>query len=93
MGKPNLNPQSTERTDLLDANELKLVLARAFDRAWARYYLPGRVTVSPDIGRAALAKHLVKMAKDGVVDESRLAAGGVLHLVSLTPEEPGDLIA
>jgi hypothetical protein len=75
----------------LDSDELKLVLARAFDRAWVRYYQPGRVTIPPDIARPALANQLVKMAKDGVTDESKLAAGGVLHLVSLTPEEPGDV--
>jgi hypothetical protein len=75
----------------LDADELKLLLARAFDRAWARYYRPGRVTISPDVARPALASHLVKMAKNGVDDESKLAAGGVLHLISLTPlEEPGN---
>lgn len=93
MGKPNLSSQGAERADPLDADELKLVLARAFDRAWARYYLPGRLTISPDIARPALANHLVRMAKDGVVDESKLAAGGVLYLISLTPKEPGDMSA
>ena len=78
-------------TDPLDADELKLLLARAFDRAWVRYYRPGRVTIPPDIARRALANHLVKMAKDGVADESKLAAIGVLHPISLTPEEPGNL--
>jgi hypothetical protein len=33
------------------------------------------------------------MAKDGVTDEGRLAAGGVLHLLSITPDEPGNLSA
>jgi hypothetical protein len=33
------------------------------------------------------------MAKDGVTDEGDLAAGGVLHLFSITPDDPGDLIA
>jgi len=77
----------------LDVDELKMVLARAFDRAWARYYRPGRVTIAAEVARPALAHHLVKMTKDGVYDESKLAAGGVLHLVSLTPEEPNDLSA
>jgi hypothetical protein len=75
----------------LDADELKLVLARAFDRAWARYYRPGRVRISPDIARPALANHLVQLAKDGVTDEGKLAAGGVLHLFAITPGEPGKL--
>jgi hypothetical protein len=78
----------------LDADELKLLLARAFDRAWGRYYRPGgRDTISPDMARPALATHLVQMAKDGVTDEGDLAAGGVLHLFSITPDDPGDLIA
>ena len=54
------------------------------------YYLPGRVTVSPNTGRTAIANYLVKMARDGVTDESKLAAGGALHLISLTPQEPSD---
>ena len=58
-----------------DADELKLVLARAFDRAWTRYDRPGQVRTSPDVARPVLAKHLVQMAKDGVADESKLAAG------------------
>jgi hypothetical protein len=77
----------------LDPDELKLVLARAFDRAWARYYRPGRVRISPEVARPALANRLVQMAKDGVTDEGRLAAGGVLHLLSITPDEPGNLSA
>jgi hypothetical protein len=30
------------------------------------------------------------MAKDGTVEEGALAAGGLLHLISLTPEQPPD---
>lgn len=78
---------------ILDPNELKLVLARAFDRAWARYYRPGRVTLAPEVARPALANHLVKLAKDGVNEEGELAGGGVAHLIGLTPTEPDDLIA
>jgi hypothetical protein len=33
------------------------------------------------------------MAKDGVTEEGKLAAGGVLHLFSITPDEPGNLSA
>jgi hypothetical protein len=69
------------------------LLATAFDRAWSRYYRPGRVTIAPEVARPALADHLVQMAKDGVMDEGQLAAGGVLHLISLTPEGPRDLTA
>jgi hypothetical protein len=73
--------------------ELTQLLARAFDRAWARYYRPGRVTIAPEAARPALASHLVEMAKDGTVEEGALAAGGLLHLISLTPEQPSDASA
>ena len=80
---------SLERCSL-HPDELKLVLARAFDRAWARYYRPGQVRISPDIARPALANHLVQLAKGGLTDEGKLAAGGVLHLFSITPGERGN---
>src|ERR1019366_3632142 len=73
----------SERAD----DELKLLLARAFDRAWKRYYRPTRIgAISPNIARPALAKHLIALAKEGVVSLEALAGGGLLHLVSLTPE-------
>jgi hypothetical protein len=71
--------------------EMTQLLARAFDRAWDRYYRPGRVTIAPEIARPALATHLVAMAKDGTVEEGALAAGGLLHLISLTPDEPSGM--
>ncbi len=77
----------------MDPDELKLMLARAFDRAWARYYRPGRVRISPEVARPALANYLVQMAKDGVIDEDKLVAEGVQHLFSITPDEPGNLSA
>jgi hypothetical protein len=70
--------------------EMTLLLARAFDRAWARYYRPGRPTIAPEMARPALATNLVEMAKDGTLEEGALAAGGLLHLISLTPEQPPD---
>jgi hypothetical protein len=73
--------------------EMTRLLARAFDRAWDRYYRPGRVTIAPEVARPALATHLVQMAKDGTVEEGALAAGGLLHLISLTPDQPPDLSA
>jgi hypothetical protein len=73
--------------------EITQLLARAFDRAWDRYYRPGRVTIAPEVARPALAQHLVQMAKDGTVEEGALAAGGLLHLISLTPEESPDMTA
>ena len=73
--------------------EITQLLARAFDRAWDRYYRPGRVTIAPEVARPALATHLVQMVKDGTVEEGALAAGGLLHLISLTPEVPPDMTA
>jgi hypothetical protein len=69
------------------ADEFKLLVARAFDMAWKRYYRPSRVgAISPDIARTALAKHLIELAKEGVVSTGDLAKSGLLYLVSLTPE-------
>lgn len=68
--------------------EMVQLLARAFDRAWDRYYRPGRVTIPAPQARPALANHLVEMAKAGTLDEGALASGGLLHLISLTPEPP-----
>jgi hypothetical protein len=68
-------------------DEFKLLLARAFDRAWKHYYRPSRIgAISASVARPALAKHLIALAKDGVVSVDALAQGGLLHLVSLTPE-------
>lgn len=60
--------------------ELKLLLARAFDRAWDEYYRAGRPTVEAEYARPALARRLVSLSKEGVRDENRLAIGGLIHL-------------
>jgi hypothetical protein len=73
--------------------EITQLIARAFDRAWVRYYRPGRVTISADRARSVLAKHLVEMARSGTLDEGALAAAGLLHLISLTPQDQPDLNA
>lgn len=68
-------------------DDLTMLLARAFDRAWTDYYVPGRRgAISEEIARPSLGKHLVAMAKDGVKDEGTLAADGLSHLISQTPE-------
>ena len=69
-------------------SEMTLLLARAFDRAWARYYRPGRVTIAPEVARPALGDAPCRNGKSGTVDEGALAAGGLLHLISMTPEQP-----
>jgi hypothetical protein len=63
------------------------------------YFLPGLLTghgnaisgrvvsgaISESVARPALAKHLIALAKEGVVSLDALAEGGYLHLVSITP--------
>jgi hypothetical protein len=72
----------SERVD----DELRL-LALAFDRAWKRYYRPSRIgAISASVARPALARHLIALAIEGVVSLDALAEGGLLHLISLTPE-------
>jgi hypothetical protein len=70
-----------------DDQDIRRSLARAFDRAWERYYRPGRVTISQDIARTELARKLVQLSKDGVRDESRLFAAGLIHLHQLTMKD------
>jgi hypothetical protein len=64
--------------------DIRLSLARAFDRAWDRYYRSGRLTVSRDIARTELARRLVQLSKDGVRDENSLCIAGLNHLHDLT---------
>jgi hypothetical protein len=67
-------------------DEFKLLLARAFDRAWKRYYRPSRIgAITASVARPALAKDLIALAKEGVVSVDALAQGGLQRLVSLTP--------
>jgi hypothetical protein len=70
-----------------ERDEFRLLLARAFDRAWKRYYRSSRIgAISASVARNELAKHLIGLAKEGLVSEDALAEGGLLHLLSLTPE-------
>jgi hypothetical protein len=55
--------------------DIRLSLARAFDRAWEGYYRSGRLTVSRDIARTELARRLVQLSKEGIRDEGRLVQG------------------
>ena len=69
-----------------DQDSTTVLLARAFDLAWERYYTAGEErTVSREVARRGLAAFLVEMLKSGVTDEDALAACGVLHLIALTP--------
>jgi hypothetical protein len=65
--------------------DVRLSLARAFDRAWDGYYRSGRLTVSQDVARTELARQLVQLSKQGVSDEERLARAGLRYLCQLMP--------
>ena len=70
-------------------DDLPKILARSFIRAWERYYLSAHSEkISEEVARPSLAKHLVAMANEGVKEEDALAAGGLLHLISITPGKP-----
>ncbi|GAC1503829.1 MAG: hypothetical protein NVS1B6_11430 [Steroidobacteraceae bacterium] len=67
--------------------DIRRSLARAFDRAWAVYYRPGRLTLSQDVARTELARRLVQLSKAGVRDEKSLTKGGLSHLSNLALED------
>jgi hypothetical protein len=69
-----------------DRDELTLLLARAFDRAWKRYYQPRRSNaISEEVAYDSLARKLVALFKEGLKEEDGLAERGLQHLISLTP--------
>ena len=51
--------------------DIRMSLARAFDRAWDSYYRSGRLTVSQDLARTELARRLVQLSKEGIADQER----------------------
>ena len=63
--------------------DIRLSLARAFDRAWQGYYRSGKLTVSRDIARTELARRLVQLSKEGIRDEGSLVQAGLSHLRQL----------
>ena len=69
---------------MTEDQDIRRSLARAFDRAWDGYYQPGRVTISQDVARTELARKLVQLSKDGIRDEARLSAAGLVLLHQLT---------
>jgi hypothetical protein len=63
-----------------DDQDIRRSLARAFDRAWEGYYRSGRETIIQDVARTELARKLVQLSNEGVRDEARLSAAGLIHL-------------
>jgi hypothetical protein len=70
-------------TDDIFDQDIKLSLARAFDRAWKGYYRARRPTVSRGIARTELARYLVQLSREGVRDERKLSLAGLRHLKEL----------
>jgi hypothetical protein len=66
-----------------DDQDIRRPLARAFDRAWGRYYRSGLLTLGEDVARTELARRLVQLSKEGIRDEGRLAEAGLSHLRQL----------
>ena len=63
-----------------DDQDIRRSLARTFDRAGEGYYRSGRETISQDVARTELARKLVQLSNEGVRDEARLSAAGLIHL-------------
>lgn len=70
-----------------DDQDIRKSLARAFDRAWDRYYRSKRATMNQDVARTELARKIVQLSKQGVRDEWRLSAAALVHLHGLTPKD------
>jgi hypothetical protein len=66
-----------------EQDDLPKILARALRRAWKLYGVVGSATLSEEIARPSLARHLVRLVKEeGVTDEGPLVAAGLRHLIS-----------
>jgi len=81
-------------------DEFTLMLARAFDEAWAQYEAwaqhdgPGHGSALPEkVARSSLARHLVALAREGTTEEDALAADGMRYLVALTPAQEHEPLA
>jgi hypothetical protein len=67
-----------------EQDDLPKILARALRRAWKLYGVVGSATLSEEVARPSLARHLVRLVKEeGVTDEGPLVAAGLRHLISL----------
>jgi hypothetical protein len=66
-----------------EKDDLPGILARALCRAWETYQAVGSGTLSEEVARSSLARHLVALAKDGMTREGPLTAAGLRHLISL----------
>jgi hypothetical protein len=72
---------------MAEDQDIRMSMARAFDRAWDRYYRSNRATMNEDVARTELARKIVQLSREGVRDEWRLSAGALVHLHALTPKD------
>ena len=76
-------PEAAARMSLdFEQDDLPRILAGALRRAWKLYEVVGGATLSQEVARPSLARHLVRLAKEGVTDEGPLVAAGLRHLIS-----------
>jgi hypothetical protein len=76
-------PKAAARMSLdFEQDDLPKILARALRRAWKLYEVVGSATLSEEVTRPSLARHLVRLTKEGVTDEGPLVAAGLRHLIS-----------
>jgi hypothetical protein len=79
----SIRPKTAARTSLdFEQDDLPKILARAVRRAWKLYEVVGGATLSEEGARPSLARHLVRLAKEGLTDEGPLVAAGLRHLIS-----------
>jgi hypothetical protein len=71
-----------------EQDDLPKILARALRRAWKLYEAVGSAALSEEVARPSLARHLVKLAKEGITEEGPLVAAGLRHLISLATSPP-----
>ena len=72
-------------------DETIATLARAFDRAWERFYQPGLSDDEVATARSELAKQIVALAHGGERDENRLNSGGLIYLRGLRQAKRAEL--
>lgn len=66
------------------ADDMKLLLARAFDAAWEPFLALEGGAADTDDNRRKLAAKIVQLAKSGEADEDALSKAGLIHLRVMT---------
>jgi hypothetical protein len=67
----------------IDAADLKLTLARAFDQAWEEFVrTEGAIADTPE-NRGSLAARIVVLARSGETDEAQMGSASLIYLRAL----------